>query len=115
MESNSPIDSLARNLEDLLNKFDISPAEYQKMVNISPKNVYNILQAATDYRVSTLEEIANSFGLTGWQLLAGGLALTKARSPRRLTFPLASWAKTPTAEPDQVQFHLPAPPVHQPD
>lgn len=115
MEPNISIDSLARNLGDLLNKFDISPAEYQKMVNISPKTVYNILQAATDYRVSTLEEIANSFGLTGWQLLAGGPALTKARSPRRFTFPLAAWAKTPTAEPDQIQFHLPAPLSPKPD
>jgi len=103
-------DDLSSNFRKLLDKFDMTAAEYEKLVQLSPKTINNILNRRHNSTLRTLDEIAASFGLIGWQMLAGGEVIDQSRSPRRLsrypgaTFVLADWACAAGAVTDVQPF-----------
>lgn len=63
------METLARNLNFLMEKYGYSEREVAKRSGVSAKTVNNMRNARTTATIENAERVANVFGLDGWQLI----------------------------------------------
>jgi transcriptional regulator with XRE-family HTH domain len=66
----NPVLRFAENLKRLIKLEGVSVARVAEGAKITPKQVYNLMAAGHDFRLKSIEKVANVFDLSAWQMLA---------------------------------------------
>lgn len=66
-------ETLARNLNYLMAKYDYSEKEMERRCGVSSKTINNMRNAKHKPTVANTDKVASVFGLDGWQLIIPGL------------------------------------------
>lgn len=74
-------ETLARNLNFLMAKYDYSERDIEKRSGVSAKTVNNMRNAKHTGTIQNADKIAAVFGLDGWQLIIPGLPESLLESP----------------------------------
>ena len=96
-ESNSPFedknhDTLIHNLRLLMRKRDINDAELSRRTDIPQATIHKLLSGkTTDPRISTLNILANYFGLSVDALYSNSLSENETQVPEARAVPIISW------------------------
>lgn len=61
---------LAQNLRKLIEARGMTVYQVAEIAKVEPKTIYNLLKATFDARMSSVEKVADVFGLSAWQLIA---------------------------------------------
>lgn len=67
-------ETLARNLNFLMEKYDYSEKEMERRSKVSAKTINNMRNAKHTATIENTEKVAAVFGLSGWQLIIPGLS-----------------------------------------
>lgn len=79
---NESREQLAKNLKRLMTRFKLNvPALSKRVKNVSTKTLGNLCNAEGHCTLSTLDEVADAFGVQSWMLLAPQPYLADARHP----------------------------------
>src|SRR6185369_1809540 len=81
----TPRKRLAENLQVLMKTAEKSSPEIAEAAQIGRKTMNNFLNGRFDPRLTLVEKVANTFGLTTWQLLAMDLSAIPAQPKQVLT------------------------------
>ncbi len=84
-------ETLARNLNFLMEKHGYSEKEMEKRSGVSSKTINNMRNAKHTATIENAEKVAGVFGLKGWQLIVPGLAADLVES-KDLSATMANYA-----------------------
>lgn len=91
---------LTANLMTLMERHRLEVRHLLKLTNLSQKTFSNLIRCVHSTGLDTVDEIAAAFQLEGWELLAGGEYLDKAKVPimvtKRASQTLARWPNLQT-------------------
>jgi transcriptional regulator with XRE-family HTH domain len=80
-KTQTPLDTLAENVKELLKREGFSQHELARRARIKdPKNISNLCRGAHNPKLDTIEKIGRVFGLEAWELLRPGAS---KRTPER--------------------------------
>ena len=66
-------ETLARNLNFLMDKYGYSEKEMERRSKVSAKTINNMRNAKHTATIENTEKVASVFGLSGWQLIVPGM------------------------------------------
>ena len=84
-QTTSPLHRYAKNLKALIALHEMTVIQVAEKAKLTPKQIYNLLNANHDPRLKGLEKVANVFGLSAWQMLATDLEGKPAEAKQVLT------------------------------
>jgi transcriptional regulator with XRE-family HTH domain len=84
-------ETLARNLNFLMEKYGYSEKEMERRSKVSAKTINNMRNAKHTATIENTEKVAAVFGLSGWQLIVPGLAADLVES-KDLSATMANYA-----------------------
>lgn len=79
-----PRDTLAINLRELLAAHEMSGPELARRAKVDIKTVNNMVNGRYDPRPEKVDQVAEVFGMLGWQLLVSDLPMSLLRKDGRL-------------------------------
>jgi transcriptional regulator with XRE-family HTH domain len=88
-------ETLARNLNFLMDKYSYSEREVSKRSGVAPKTVNNMRNARTTSTIENVDKVASVFGLSGWQMIVPDLPSDLVES-RQLKSTLSNYMSADT-------------------
>jgi transcriptional regulator with XRE-family HTH domain len=86
------METLARNLNFLMDKYGYSEKEMERRSGVSAKTINNMRNAKHTATVENAEKVAQVFGLDGWQILIAGLTLDLMERNSKLKTTIENYA-----------------------